>query len=518
MFNTKCLIFIAFLLQISHNYQRQGCIIHGLKVAISKSIIIYVDNNMKTSIKLLSLSAALALLSACGGSNDDETQLSKDLRTMVETKSGGLGLDAFMLPDSDDYTNIPQDANNPLSAEKVALGKLLYHETAVATESATLRDGTYSCASCHHAKSGFKAGVPQGIGDGGQGFGLDGEARVIAPGVNSDPAATDGLDVQPMTSPAILNVAYQDVMLWNGALGKASGSINTAVTDVDSFGPPDTFANSFGLSGIETQAIAGTRVHLLRFDSSSILQTNAEYQALYNAAFPNPASDCDITLGTAEGSTVTEESLCAAKAIAAYERTIIANESPFQKWLKGDAEAMSEQEMKGAYLFFDKANCVACHTGPSLSSKVGATADEMFFAIGFNDFDTSDERIHGTVGENDSKGRGGFTKVEADEYKFKVPQLYNLNDTSVFGHGASFTTVRDVVAYKNAAVKQKVTAQNIAPEFAPLGLTEAEIDDLTAFLETGLYDGNLQRYAPATLPSGNCSPVNDAVSITDLGC
>lgn len=460
------------------------------------------------------LLGSFGFLTACGGtgndSNDANNTLSDDLKTMVVSKSGGQGLEMFIMPASDDYANIPQDPNNPITAEKVALGQMLYHETGVGTESLNARGDTYSCASCHHAGAGFKAGVPQGLGDGGDGFGTDGAGRVLATGVDQADA-----DKQDLTSPAVLNVAYQDVMLWNGAFGKAAGSINNAVATVDNAGPSPILANTFGLSGVETQVLAGTNVHRLRFDAGSILQTNTTYQSLYLAAYPTPGDEGTLP---ANATTVTLPALGAAKAIAAYERTILANESPFQQWLKGDESALSEQEMRGAYLFFDKANCVACHTGPALSSDVGATADDMFFAIGFNDFDTSNPQIHGSVSVDATNGRGGFTGEAADNFKFKVPQLYNLLDTNVFGHGASFASVRDVVAYKNAAVKQKANASNIAPEFVPLGLTEAEIDDLTSFLETGLYDSNLSRYVPNALPSGNCFPVNDAQSITDLGC
>lgn len=92
-------------------------------------------------------------------------------------------MSAFILPDSDDFDNIPQDMSNPLTAEKIALGQMLYHETALATEGVNeSRSGTWSCASCHHAASGFKAGIPQGIGEGGEGFGLTGEGRVFADG------------------------------------------------------------------------------------------------------------------------------------------------------------------------------------------------------------------------------------------------------------------------------------------------------------------------------------------------
>ncbi len=52
----------------------------------------------------------------------------------------------------------------------------------------------------------------------------------------------------------------------------------------------------------------------------------------------------------------------------------------------------------------------------------------------------------------------------------------------------------------------------------PLGLSEQKIDDLTEFLETALYDPNLERFVPSNVPLGNCTPVNDAIAQIDLGC
>ena len=60
--------------------------------------------------------------------------------------------------------------------------------------------------------------------------------------------------------------------------------------------------------------------------------------------------------------------------------------------------------------------------------------------------------------------------------------------------------------------------EKLAEEFVPLGLTNTELDDLEAFLTTALRDPDLARYAPESLPSGNCFPNADAVSRVDLGC
>ena len=62
------------------------------------------------------------------------------------------GLYGLILPDSDNYSKISQDLLNPLSTAKVQLGKLLFHETALATDASfSEKTNTYSCASCHHA-------------------------------------------------------------------------------------------------------------------------------------------------------------------------------------------------------------------------------------------------------------------------------------------------------------------------------------------------------------------------------
>jgi cytochrome c peroxidase len=475
------------------------------------------DNYNKNFFRnILVCSVCLTLLAACSSDDDNSddtptptpTPTSSEVLTTAIEMVNSDGVTAFILPDSDDFDNIPQDPNNVLNAEKVMLGKLLYHETELATEGVNPdRAKTWSCASCHHASAGFKSGVPQGIAEGGDGFGVAGETRSLAAGFDKD--ATDPAfvpDVQPLTSPTILNTAFQEVMLWNGQFGNMEGGVVNSGLEEAVLATPGTpkAENVRQLAGLEIQAIAGTDVHRLKTTEDSVLQTNDEYVMLFEAAYPEGSED------------VFED---AGKAIAAYERTLLANEAPFQQWLKGDTSAMTEQEILGAGLFFGKANCVSCHTGPAFSSAVGATEDEMFMAIGFADFDPNNPQVTGSVSDADSRGRGGFTGEAADNYKFKVPQLYNLTDTNVFGHGAGFDSVRDVVAYKNAAVPQKIILEEqIDPRFVPLGLTEEEIDQLVLFLENALYDNDLGRYVPSALPTGTCFPVADEEGKADLNC
>ena len=180
-----------------------------------------------------------------------------DLVLAMQSASLTNLIDFYLLPDSDDFENIPQDPMNPITAERVEVGKLIYHDPAFATEGVALRAKTWSCASCHNARAGFKSGMTQGIGEGGEGFGIKGEERVW----HDESRGTQDADVQPVTSPTVLNVAYQDVMLWNGALGNSTNGIINAGIDPDRLmteGTPKE-ANSQGFSGIETPSNCGNR-------------------------------------------------------------------------------------------------------------------------------------------------------------------------------------------------------------------------------------------------------------------
>ena len=144
-----------------------------------------------------------------------------------------------------------------------------------------------------------------------------------------------------------------------------------------------------------------------------------------------------------------------------------------------------------------------------------------FTAIGLKDLDETTEASYGVNANSDAHlGRYSFTKNDVDKYKFKTPQLYNLADSPFYGHGSSFRSIREIIAYKNNAVKENpdVPDSQLAEEFKPLGLTDEEIDDIAAFIENALRDPDLLRYQPSIILSGKCFPNNDAQSRMDLGC
>lgn len=437
----------------------------------------------------LSLCLLLLLFTGCrsdGAIGGDE--LDEDLSSLLASIDPS-GSEAFRLPDSDELDKIPQDPNNSLSPIKVMLGKFLFHETAIGLNPKGPENrGEFSCASCHFAEAGFQANRVQGIGEGADGF----FHRNPSPGF-----PTVDLDVQPIRTPSAMNGAYQDVMLWNGQFGGRGTNAGTeAAWTADT--PKEN--NHFGYEGLETQALAGLTVHRLVIDPD-VLEAHG-YTDLFEAAFPDRPDSARVTTETA------------ALAIAAYERTLLANRSPWQEWLRGRQGAMSDEEKQGALLFFGKADCVSCHSGPSLAST-------SFHAFGMDDLDRISEPTFGTRADNgEHLGRGGFTGNPAENYRFKTPQLYNLTDSPFYGHGSSMRSVKEVVEYKNEGQSEndRVPEEMLSPLFRPLGLSSEEVEQLTVFLENALRDPDLLRYVPASLPSGSCFPNNDPPSRIDREC
>lgn len=435
-----------------------------------------------------------------GNVSDAGDELDAELLDLLDSHAGGSGVDYFVLPLEQEFDKMPQDPQNPLTREKIQLGQMLYHETALGVSNIRSEGReTYSCASCHYGQARFSAYLPQGIAEGGEGFGEIGEGRTFQSQYNCNP---DPPDCQPVRSPSVLNCAYQELMLWNGALGGVGDNLGTE----DKWTPGTPLASNYlGLQGVETQAHGGLLAHRMVAVEASRINDIPRYQQMYSLAFPGDEAPINR--------------LNTALAIAAFERTILASEAPFQKWLRGNKTSMTDEQKRGAILFFGKANCVACHTGPALNSMT-------FNALGMNDLDDScDPRVNltpfgGTIPEEVRKGRGGFTGRPDDMYKFKTPTLYNLADAPFYGHGSSFCAVYEVVTYMNNAAPQNplVPPEYLAPEFMPLDLTSGEITDLIAFLEDALRDARLMRYVPLRIPSGNCFPVNDPLAQPDLNC
>lgn len=417
------------------------------------------------------------------------------IRLIREASPTG-SVDYYVLPDEDDFSNIPQEVQNPLNTDKVNLGKFLFHETGIGLR-ANNESGmtTYSCASCHLAASGFKPGRQQGIADGGVGFGIGGENRTMS--AEYEEFQIDAQAIRPLS---VLNVAFVSNTLWNGQFG--AGGVNEGTENLWGESIAETEVNHTGLSGLEAQNIEGLELHRMFVDKE--IATDLGYKKLFDGAFPEILND-----------SLKYSNYTASLAISAYLRTLLSTKAPFQEYLKNDyiTRVLSEEEKRGALLFFGKAGCVRCHNGPSFSSM-------QFHAVGVNDLYEQAGTFATPLDDKKYLGRGGFTERSEDMYKFKVPHLYNLKHNEFYFHGSSKTSIRDVVEYFNEGIPENdlVPQEQISHYFQPLDLSQDEVDQLTLFLEKSLYDPYLQRYVPSELPSGNCFPNADEQSLIDLGC
>ncbi len=169
-----------------------------------------------------------------------------------------------------------------------------------------------------------------------------------------------------------------------------------------------------------------------------------------------------------------------AKAIAAYERTLIATEAPFQRYVRGDAKAISAAAKRGFELFRGKALCIECHTPPLLT-------DNDFHNIGVPQVGPLREDV----------GRYAVTHDEDDRGAFKTPSLYNSASFLFFMHDGAFFSLEQVIAHYNKGGNPKDPHQDSLIQ--PLKLTPSEEADLIAFLKS-LTDPRLNRIHRPPLP------------------
>ena len=181
-------------------------------------------------------------------------------------------------------------------------------------------------------------------------------------------------------------------------------------------------------------------------------------------------------------------------AIAAFERTIVQTDTPFDNYMRGDDSALTEQQVRGLELFAGKANCIQCHNGPLLS-------DEKYYNTGVPPYSGwEDDEIaqitfrfelyaKGVTEEmyrstKDDPGLYFRTKEVADKGKFRTPSLRYTVYTYPYMHNGMIETLADVVEFYNQGGGVNEFAANKSDLIQPLGLTDDEKADLVAFLES----------------------------------
>lgn len=179
------------------------------------------------------------------------------------------------------------------------------------------------------------------------------------------------------------------------------------------------------------------------------------------------------------GTEPTEEGI--AKAIAAFERTVISTNSPYDRYLRGDHKAMSAAAVRGMNLFNGKAHCTPCHSGPNFT-------DGQFHNLGAGYAN----------GKFADVGRYGVTKDPKDLGAFKTPGLRSVAENGPYLHDGSEKTLADVVEFYD---RGGVPNPNLDPLILPLHLTAREKADLVAFLEA--LSGEPVKVAEPQLPPSN---------------
>ncbi len=214
------------------------------------------------------------------------------------------------------------------------------------------------------------------------------------------------------------------------------------------------------MSTLEEQVVqpivATTEMDLEIEEAVDRLRNKRRYRKAFHAVFGREANASDL-----------------ARALAAYVRTIQAGASPYDRHLFGKRKALSKKEVAGLKLFRGKANCIACHIGPTLT-------DEEFHNTGVAWFG----------GELRDKGRALVTKREEDGGKFKTPTLREVARTAPYMHDGSLATLEDVVDFYTEGGRPN---PNLDPEIRRLDITEEEEAQLVAFLRAlsgSIQEGN----------------------------
>lgn len=329
---------------------------------------------------------------------------------------------------------VPIPSDNPMSPEKVALGEKLFHDTRFSST------GDVSCSTCHAADKAF----------------TDGPLKV-----------SEGIHKLTGTrnAPTVLNAAYNALQFWDGR----SPSLEDQALH--------PFVNPVEMGLKDHEPIL------------AIVRTDPAYVEAFKQVFQK------------SGEAVTMKEVT--QAIAAFERTKVTGDSPFDRWyFAGEQDAMTPAQKRGFELFVMKGRCVSCHR---VEQTTATFTDHRFHNVGVGINAIQKDvpklareflRAEATASEVDVKvltdkrtselGRFVIARTLDDLGSFKTPTLRNIALTAPYMHDGSIATLREVIVhYNNGGVTKEGDPVNdfLSGGIRPLGLTDAEIDDLVAFME-----------------------------------
>ncbi|WAS92702.1 cytochrome-c peroxidase [Nannocystis punicea] len=252
----------------------------------------------------------------------------------------------------------------------------------------------------------------------------------------------------PRNTPTIWNVAYHTALYWDGRA-----------------------------ANLEKQAIGAWKGGNMGVGEEKLAAKAAEVGAL-----PEYKAEFGRVFGLKDGDPVLPEHVV--KALSAYERTLLCGGTAWDK------NSMNEAQQRGWELFRGKGACTTCHSGDNFS-------DDLYHKMGIGLSD---------AGEGPDKGRMDASKDQADLYKFRTPTLRNVTRTAPYFHDGSVADLRTVVATMAGGPKRT----DLDPNYANRNLTDAEIDDLVAFLGALECPGSLATIGDQAVPGIPAQPAAPA--------
>lgn len=443
----------------------------------------------------ISVAFSLALLvSACGGGASGG---SSDPDPTPDPVPG-----AAALTDALDRENItPLPAAPTVSDELFALGQALFFDKILSG------NNDVSCATCHWPElaGGDARTLPRGVG--GVDLGLDRNTGAIV----------------PRNSPTVLNMHLVDTIFHDGRIELDGGDLETpagtaltagmrAVFDprwellaAQAMFPVTSREEMRGALGENTIADLGDADFAAIWDAyRDRLVAFTSYQSMFLAAYPSLTSIADIGFEHA------------ANAIAAFEvRAFAHTDSPFERFVAGDDQALTEQQVRGGLEFYAPGSCARCHEGEAFT-------DNEFHNIGLPQFGPG--KGDGTSGLEDF-GRERVTGQANDRYDFRTAPLRNIELTAPYGRLGQYDDLRSMVLHytdtqqflQNYAILDNVTDPDLIGTLQPTTADilarisnrvrdprNFDVDAVVAFLQSLTADSarDMSDLIPASVPSG----------------
>jgi cytochrome c peroxidase len=454
------------------------------------------------------------------------------------------------------HDRLEANLGRPINPKLVNLGRLLWFDKIHSLH----HDNT--CGGCHSPTDGFGDTQPMAIGV--QNNNLVGPHR--------------GGPRNQRRSPLVVNTPLYPAMMWNGRFNSVSGDpfdnslgfrfpipegdirfsnandvqhLVTHLIQAQAHMPPTELIEVAGFNGtcpggvpdptlgaafcqfddgkgatVPLPDTTGSRNEPIRQKSLAILNATPAYRKLFGEVFPEVAAGAPIDF------------FMFGKAIAEFEFTLVFANAPLDQFARGDRDAMTATEKRGALLFFGKAKCVQCHAVAGRSAVgesnemftdfeervVGVPQVAPFFGVGKGNV------IFDGPGQDEDFGLEQISGNPDDRYKFRTAPLRNLAVAPGFFHNGAFIRLEDAVrhhlnVYKSARSYNPVEAgvpEDLTHRLGPIGpvlkrldpllkspihLNKGEFDDLLSFVRNGLLDErakaeNLCKLVPAEVPSG----------------